>query len=122
MKRFVPTLLLTLPFIVAMMPAIVGSPRTIEVTVSRDAFSPDQIEVKAGERVRLNVTSLDGTPGFEVKELRLNARIPAAGRTVTVDLMPTEAGTFEIQCSGDCGAGHRRMGARLVVSPGLSAR
>lgn len=119
MKRCLSRLLLTLPFIVAMVPAIVGSPRTIAVTISRDAFSPDQIEMKAGERVRLNVTSLDGTRGFEVKALRLNARIPAAGRTMTVDLVPTEAGTFEIQCSDDCGDGHRRLRAWLVVSSGV---
>lgn len=115
MKRFLPTLLLALPFIVALAPALADSPRTIEVTLSRYAFSPDQIEVGLGEQVRLNVTSVDAEHGFQIKELGLNVPIPS-GRTVTLDLMPTEAGTFEIQCSGYCGRGHKRMRARLVVT------
>lgn len=115
MKRFLPTLLLALPFIVALAPALADSPRTIEITLSRYAFSPDQIEVGLGERVRLNVTSVDAEHGFQVEELGLNVPI-AAGKTVTLDLTPTEAGTFEIHCSGYCGRGHKRMRARLVVT------
>jgi hypothetical protein len=44
-KRFVPTLLLALPFLVALVPEAVASTRTINVTVSRCAFSPERIEV-----------------------------------------------------------------------------
>ena len=117
MKRFLPTLLLALPFIVALAPAVADSPRTIEITLSRYAFSPAQIQVGLGERVRLNVTSIDGEHGFQVKQLGVDVAIPA-GRTVMLDLMPTEAGIFEIQCSGYCGRGHRRMKARLVVTTG----
>ena len=51
--------------------------------------------------VRLNVVSVDGTHGFQVKALGLNAGIPAGGRTVTVELTQTEVGTFEINCSTD---------------------
>ena len=99
MKRFGPTLLLALPLLVALVPEAVDSTRTIDVTVSRYAFSPERIEVRVGERVRLHVVSVDGTPGFQVKALGLYAGIPAKGRTVTVELAPTEAGTFEINCS-----------------------
>jgi len=68
--------------------------------------------------VRLNVVSADGTHGFQVKELGLNTRIPAGGRTMTVELTPKEAGTFEIKCSEYCGSGHGRMKAWLIVRPG----
>ena len=117
MKRFAPTLLLALPFVVALAPEAARSTRTIDVTLSRYAFSPDRIEVGLGERVRLNVTSVDGTHGFQVKALALNARI-RDGKTVTVELTPKEAGTFEIECSEYCGRGHGRMRARLIVTPG----
>ena len=53
--------------------------RTIDVTLSRYAFSPERIEVRLGERVRLNVVSVDGAHGFQVKELGLNARIAGRG-------------------------------------------
>ena len=118
MKRFGPTLLLALPLLVALVPEAVDSTRTIDVTVSRFAFSPERIEVRVGERVRLNVVSVDGTHGFQVKALGLNAGIPAGGRTVTVELTPKEVGTFEINCSEYCGRGHGRMKASLIVTPG----
>ena len=85
--------------LVTLVPEAVGSTRTIDVTVSRYAFSPERIEVRVGERVRLNVVSVDGTYGCQVKALGLNAGIPSDGRTVTVELTPKEVGTFEISCS-----------------------
>jgi cytochrome c oxidase subunit II len=116
-KRFGPTLLLALPFLVAVVPEVIDSTRTIDVTVSRDAFSPERIEVRVGERIRLNVVSIDGTHGFQLKALGLNAAIPASGRTVTVELTPREVGTFAINCSEFCGRGHRSMQASLIVTP-----
>jgi cytochrome c oxidase subunit 2 len=116
-KRFGPTLLLALPFLIALIPEAVDSTRTIDVTVSRYAFSPERIEVRVGERIRLNVVSVDGTHGFQVKALGLNAAIPAGGRTVTLELTPREVGTFAINCSDYCGRGHRSMRASLIVTP-----
>jgi cytochrome c oxidase subunit II len=116
-KRFGPMLFLALPFLVALAPEAVDSTRTIDVTVSRYAFSPERIEVQLGERVRLNVVSVDVTHGFQVKALGLNASVPAGGRTVTLELTPMEIGTFEINCSKYCGRGHGRMKASLVVTP-----
>jgi cytochrome c oxidase subunit 2 len=91
--------------------------QTIDVTLSRYAFSPERIEVRLGEPVRLNIVSMDGTHGFQVKALGLNVRTPARGRAVTIDFTPKEAGTFRIGCSEYCGSGHSRMQAWLIVSP-----
>ena len=91
--------------------------RTVDVTLSRFAFSPERIEVRLGEPVRLNVASSDGTHGFQVKALGLNVRTPARGTTVTVDLVPTKTGTFQITCSEYCGSGHSRMKGWLTVVP-----
>jgi cytochrome c oxidase subunit II len=90
--------------------------RTIEVTLSRYAFSPERIEVRVGEQVLLNVASLDGAHGLQVKELGLNARVTARGRTMAM-LTPRKAGTFPIACSEYCGTGHSRMKAWLIVTP-----
>ncbi len=110
-------LFLALPLVVAQARET-DSTRTINVTLSSYAFSPERIEVRRGERVRLNVVSTDGTHGFQVKELGLNMRIPAGGKTMTAELTPQEAGRFEIRCSTYCGIGHRRMKAWLIVTPG----
>ena len=113
-NRYSATLLLALPFVVAMVPAFASPGRTIEITVSRSGISPERIEVQVGERVRLNVTSADGAHAFRVKGL-LDARIPSGGETVTLDLMPTEPGMFEIECVDDGGPGHGSLRARFVV-------
>jgi len=117
MKRFAPTLLLALPFLVALVPQVADSPRTIDISLSRYAVSPERIEIRLGERVRLNIVSADGPHGFQVKALGLNVRTPARGRTVTVEVRPKEAGTFQINCSEYCGSGHGRMKAWLIVTP-----
>lgn len=113
-------LLLVLSFLGAQAPAA-DPVRTIDVTLSRFAFSPDRIELRVGERVRLNIASADGVHGFQVKDLDVNALIPAGGKTVTVELAPKKAGTFPIRCSEYCGSGHSRMKAWLVVAPDANA-
>ena len=111
-------LLLALPLAVAQVGDTADSNRIIDVTLSRFAFSPERIEVRLGERVSLNVISADGTHGFQVKELGVNARTPGRGRSVAIALTPTKVGTFEITCSEYCGSGHSRMKAWLIVTPG----
>ena len=91
--------------------------RTVDVALSRYAFSPERIEVRVGEPVRLHIFSTDGTHGFQVKALGLNVRIPAHATAVTVDLTPREAGSYRISCSEFCGSGHSRMQAWLIVTP-----
>jgi cytochrome c oxidase subunit II len=117
LKRFGPTLLLALPLLVALAPQAVDSPRTIDVNVSRYAFSPERIEVRIGEPIRLNVVSVDDTHGFQVRALGVNVRIPGDGSTVTFEVKPAKVGTFEITCSEYCGRGHGRMKALLIVTP-----
>jgi cytochrome c oxidase subunit 2 len=91
--------------------------RTIDVALSRFAFEPERIEVRVGERVRLDIRSMDSAHGFQVKELDLDAHLPAHGHTV-LELTPKRAGEYHIACSEYCGIGHSRMKARLIVTPG----
>jgi cytochrome c oxidase subunit 2 len=110
-------MILVVPFVVvlALESAAV---RTIDVKLSQSGFTPERIEVGVGERVRLNVESVDGTHGFQVTGLGLDAEAPADGKAVTIDLTPKEAGTFTIRCTTYCGGGHDRTAA-LIVTPGM---
>jgi cytochrome c oxidase subunit II len=116
LMRWAVSLLLTL-FIAVVHARPADSIRTVDVVLSRYAFSPERIELRVGEPVRLNIVSTDGTHGFQVKALGLNVRIPAGGTAVTVDLTPAAAGTYRINCSEYCGKGHGGMEAWLVVDP-----
>jgi heme/copper-type cytochrome/quinol oxidase subunit 2 len=115
-NRLLATLLLTLPSMVAMVPAVAHSGRTIDVTLSRSAMAPDQIAMTIGERVRLQMTSADGGYACHVNGLHVDARIPAGGDAVTFDVTPTQAGVFQIDCIDDGDFARASAKGRLVVN------
>ena len=69
MRRFAPTLLLAIPFVVGLAPHAMDAMPTIEIALSRVAFSPERTEVALGEPVRLHVVSTDGTVKHEAARL-----------------------------------------------------
>ena len=113
-SRYPATLLLAVPYVVAMAPAFASPARAVDITVSRSMISPEQVVMHVGERVRLNVTSVDGAHAFHVKGFGVDSRIPAAGATVVFDLKPTAPGMFQIECLDDTG-GSDGTRAQLVV-------
>jgi len=115
-NRLLATLLLTLPSMVAMVPAVAHSSRTIAVTLSRSAMTPDQIAMQVGERVRLQMTSAESSHACHVDGLPLDARIPAGG-AVTFDVTPTQSGIFHIDCIDDGDAARPSVTGRFVVKP-----
>ena len=80
-NRFLATLLLTLPSMVAMVPAVAHSGRTIDVTLTRSGMVPEQIAMQVGERVRLQMTSADGKPRVSRQAASASTRrFPLAAR------------------------------------------
>ena len=115
-NRFFATLLLTLPSMVAMVPAVAHSGRTIDVTLARSGMMPEQIAMHVGERVRLQMTSADGSYMCHASGVRFDARLPAGGATVTVDVTPTATGMFQIDCSDDGDLARISAKGRFVVN------
>jgi heme/copper-type cytochrome/quinol oxidase subunit 2 len=115
-NRFLATLLLTLPSMVAMVPAVAHSGRTIDVTLSRSGMAPGEIVLHVDERVRLQMSSADGSRTCHVDGLSIDARIPADGATVTVDATPTQTGVFHINCTDDGDPARVSTKGRLVVN------
>lgn len=95
--------------------------RAIEVIAKRYAFEPANIEVIAGESIRLLVKSGDGLHGFQVKELKIAKDIPRGGKAVTIDFTAPAAGSYPILCSTYCGDGHGDMKGTLTVTARASA-
>ena len=115
-NRLLATLLLTLPSMVAMVPAVAHSGRTIAVTLSASAMVPGEIVLETGERVRLQMTSTDVSRACHVDGLPVDARIPAGGAAVTVDVTPTRTGVFPITCIDDGDLARASTKGRFVVN------
>lgn len=84
------------------------SPRVIQITASRFAFTPNEITVKKGEQVTLAVQSKDVNHGLEIEELGVRIDIKKDSPT-DVKLNLASEGTFEGKCAHFCGTGHGSM-------------
>jgi cytochrome c oxidase subunit II len=95
----------------------VGQPvHEVQVVARRFTFTPQRIDVVAGEPVRLVIRSEDAVHGFAIRELRIEVEIPRSGEPVTVEFTAPPPGRYDIACSEFCGAGHAQMKAALVSS------
>jgi cytochrome c oxidase subunit 2 len=91
------------------------TPRTINIVAKRFTYEPDEITVKKGESVVLELTTSDVTHGLKFKDLNLNTRIEK-GKKNELAFTPTKTGDFKGQCSVFCGSGHGRMRLTLHVT------
>lgn len=92
-----------------------GETKTFEITAQKFQFTPDQITVNRGDRVRLSFTSLDVAHGFKLDGYGINKTINP-GEPVLVEFLADKPGTFEFRCSIPCGEGHLDMKGILTVN------
>lgn len=74
------------------------------------------ITVKQGQRVTIELRTLDITHGFAIDELGVNA-IVLPGETVTVSFVASKVGVFKYYCPVFCGLGHASMWGDFQVLP-----
>ena len=89
-------------------------PRVIVITAKRFEFSPNEIILKQGETVKLQVKSEDVTHGLFLRPLGIDKDSPA-GETAEVTVTPQEVGRYRAICDHFCGAGHGAMKMTIVV-------
>jgi cytochrome c oxidase subunit 2 len=97
---------------------VVASPNSVITTIKVEAgsfyFSPSEIRVKKGDKVKIILTNKDGFHDWVVDEF--NARTPQikAGETVEIEFIADKTGTFEYYCSV---GNNRQMGMKgnLIV-------
>jgi cytochrome c oxidase subunit II len=95
-------------------------PKVLAITAKRFEFSPKEITLKAGETVKLQLTTEDVTHGFFAKPLGIDEVIEP-GKTTEVVVTPKVAGRYTTICDHFCGAGHGGMKMTIVVEPEASA-
>ncbi len=93
-------------------PGLAG--REIQMTAKKYEFTPNDITVKKGERVKLVITATDRDHGFKLEAFGINQKLKK-GEATTIEFYADKAGTFPFQCSEFCGFGHGKMKGKLVV-------
>ncbi|MBI4463053.1 MAG: cupredoxin domain-containing protein [Acidobacteria bacterium] len=112
-------ILLTVGGMPAQEPPAEPGVKEIRVTAKKYEYNPSEIHVRAGERVRLILTALDRTHGFQIEELDINEKIFKDKETVIEFVAPTP-GTYPFKCSVRCGWRHPWMKGKLIVEPSVS--
>ena len=86
----------------------------IDITAKKFQFTPSAITVRQGQKVKLNIRSLDVTHGFSLPDYNILERI-VPGKPVTVEFVADKKGTFTFFCSVYCGSGHGAMKGQLII-------
>jgi cytochrome c oxidase subunit II len=89
-------------------------PQVIRLTAQRFHFTPETVEVKAGQALMLELTALDFAHGFNLPDLKL--RIDLSPEHVTrLAVQFDKPGDYAFICDNFCGDSHEDMGGKFVV-------
>jgi|SRR5437867_5402985 len=91
-----------------------GAEQVIHLTAKKFEYTPNEITLKKGVPVIVEITSLDRDHGFKVPELGIRADVKP-GETTRVRMVPDRVGRFEFRCDVFCGSGHEDMAGEFVV-------
>jgi len=96
-----------------------GSGQTSEVTLALTEFkfTPDTINAKVGERVKVTLDNTKGTLKHNIKQADLNIDTAVeAGQKATFEFTATKAGTYDFVCDVP---GHKEAGmvGKIIVQP-----
>jgi cytochrome c oxidase subunit 2 len=91
-----------------------GQPRVIQIVAHKFAFEPNQITLKKGEPVTIQLTSKDVKHGFYIRGLKVDEEIDP-GKVTEVSITPDKSGEFPTICDHLCGLGHKHMKMTVVV-------
>jgi cytochrome c oxidase subunit 2 len=88
--------------------------RVIKLTVKRFEYSQKEIELKLGQPVVIEITSLDVPHGFNVPDFKVRTDV-MPGKVSRVRFTPDRTGTFVYLCDIFCGSGHEQLDGRFIV-------
>ena len=88
--------------------------REFDLTASNYRFTPDHLEVKQDELVKLTVRSTDVAYSLTIDEYRVSKRVPAGGE-VTFEFRADRAGEFPFYSNLTSDSRHKTMKGQLIV-------
>ena len=84
--------------------------REIKITAKRFEYSPSEIILKKGEKVRLVIENVDFLHGLHFEDLP-----GEPGGDYEYIFEATEIGEFDFHCNRACGMGHSEMKGKVIV-------
>jgi nitrous-oxide reductase len=97
-----------------------GNHVEIWMTAVRSHFTPEHVEIQAGDTVTWHITNVerayDATHGFSLPGYNVNLSIEP-GETVSFEFVADNDGVFSYYCSEFCSALHLEMTGYLLVAP-----
>jgi len=91
----------------------------VHVDARMFAYEPAVVQVNPGDRVTIELASVDVVHGLYVDGYDLNVTADP-GQPATLSFVADQAGSFRFRCSVTCGAMHPFMTGRLEVGPNVT--
>jgi len=88
--------------------------QVIKISAKKFTYTPNQIKLKKGVPVILELTSEDVVMGLKIPDLKARADI-LPGQVTRLRIVPTKAGTLAFLCDIFCGSGHEDMTGAFIV-------
>ncbi len=85
-----------------------GELKEFNIKAFRFGYTPNEIVVNKGDRVKIIIDNTDTLHGMRIPKLEIN------GNDV-VEFVADRAGEFVWYCNNMCGTGHREMSGKLIV-------
>ena len=95
-------------------PAIAQA-QVIQIKAKKFEYSPNEIHLKKGVPVVLELTSLDRLHGFNCPAFKIRGDV-RPHQITKIAFTPDKVGTFEFHCDNFCGEGHEGMTGKFVVT------
>lgn len=97
-----------------------GNVVTVRMTQVRSHFTPERVEIQAGDHVIWSITNIerarDATHGFGIPYYNITLSLEP-GETQTFEFDATEDGVFAWYCTEFCSALHLEMMGYLLIAP-----
>ena len=113
MARFVIAVFAVLALAVTR-PAAAEQTQLVHIKAHMFAYSPEEIVVKKGVPVTLELMSIDRVHGFNLPDFHIRTTIQPWEST-TITFTPDKVGRFTFACDHFCGDGHDDMSGVIVV-------
>jgi cytochrome c oxidase subunit II len=88
--------------------------RIIKVQMKKYSVVPNEIRVRRGEAVAIELTSADVQHGFDVVGMGISESIQP-GEVARFGLKTDKQGVFEVTCGIICGPRHDEMRGKIIV-------